>query len=45
MESLLDFAQPQPLGLLPSKQSRSERVWKIVCRSAKSGNDPTPVRG
>lgn len=26
MGALLDFAQPKPLGLLPSKQSRSERV-------------------
>ncbi len=26
MGALLDFAQPKPVGLLPSKQSRSERV-------------------
>ena len=42
MGSLLDFALLQPLRLLPSDQNRSERVRKIVRRSAKSSNDPIP---
>ena len=45
MGSLLDFALLQRLWLLKSEQSRSERVRKIVCRSAKSSNDPTPFSG
>lgn len=40
MGSLLDFALLQLLWLLKSKQSRFDFVRKIVCRGAKSNNDP-----
>ena len=44
MGSLLDFALLQLLCLLKSEQSRFERVWKMVYRSAKSSHDPAPER-
>jgi hypothetical protein len=44
MGSLLNLALLQLLCLLKSKQSRFERVRKIVYRSAKSNHDPAPGR-